>query len=172
MPAAPFSRAPASPPERSARSRPDTACSPPLLSPSLGTLWGCLNFLVLLCPPQPLVCHGVGSVPGHVSPEPGAAGVWPQVGLCVGTKPFGISWLCLMPSRCRAHSEAVRWSPLGRWERAGEQHAAVQSVTSTPALSPAVGGLFLLRNVPSPRILAGCRACVTHEKPRPGPECG
>lgn len=51
----------------------------------------------------------------------------------------------------------------------GGEGAAVQSVTSTPALSPAAGGLFLPRNVPSPWILAGCRACVTGERLRPRP---
>lgn len=50
--------------------------------------------------------------------------------------------------------------------------AAVQSVTSTPALLPAAGGLFLLRNVPSPQILAGCKACVTGERLRPRPVGG
>lgn len=50
--------------------------------------------------------------------------------------------------------------------------AAVQSVTSTPALLPAAGGLFLLRNVPSPQILAGCRACVTGRRLSPGPVGG
>lgn len=114
VPAAPFSRVPASPAERSAHLRPDTACSLPLLSPpSLGILWGCLSFPVLLCRPQPLACHGVGTVPGHVPPEPGSVGPHPQVGLCTGTKPFGISQLCLMPLWCRAHCGAMPLVPFG-----------------------------------------------------------
>lgn len=69
------------------------------------------------------------------------------------------------PSRGTAQREGC--SPVSR-----AVGAAVQSVTSTPALSPADGGLFLLRNVPSPQILAGCRVCVTGERPRPGPSGG
>lgn len=151
--------------------------------PSRGSLQGCLSFPLELCPISPPHCGvctvSVGAATSHLSlaqlVPPRVQGQVPRLGRAGGTGPWGpprggsaCSHLGMGLARCPPGPGPL----LGLWGAGrGAACAAVQSVTSTPALSPAAGGLFLLRNVPSPRILAGCRACVTHERPRPGPAC-
>ena len=128
---------------------------------------------------------GCAATSPQAQPRALGLGPFPDPGGGTGASPRAAagdpgSQLCPQPPGQGSGAVATRAGSPSRgaadWEgcspASGAVGAAVQSVTSTPALSPAAEGLFLLWNVPSPRILAGCRACVTGERLRPGPAGG